>query len=348
MTKRKRQHLDLVSREPRDVHRRWRGRDISHGRVLTTSGWLIAGIGLLCTGRLLRLSRRRAEQYVALSWGVLAGLLRSLEGRDEQAARHAAAVARLARDIAERAGMSPKDQELAHTAGLLHDIGMVSLPGAPLGRGGTLTDEEWRLVLRHPELGADLLKDLTLYGPVAEIVLAHHERLDGRGYPNGLTGDEIPAIARIIAVGEVYDRLTASDTYRTPVSPLEALNELRRVSGAQLDGRYVELLADLLPRDELDRHPAAAADFDVEVDTARARHKRSIEDECRKGSDRAGHRHEHASLECSFCGKTTGQVEHVIAGPGVAICNECVELVVERLAELAENHAPPPDKPAAD
>jgi hypothetical protein len=240
--------------------------------------------------------------------------------------------------------MSPANQELAHTAGLLHDIGMLSLPGTPPGRGGTLTDEGWRLVRRHPQLGADLLKDLTLYGPVAEIVLAHHERIDGRGYPNGLTGDEIPAIARIIAVGEVYDRLTASDTYRTPVSPFEALNELRRVSGAQLDGRYVELLADLLTRDELDSYLAAAADFDIEVDTA-ARQKRSTESERRKGSDRAGHRHEHVSLECSFCGKTTGQVDRVIAGPGVAICNECVQLAVEL---LAEKDAPPPDKPATD
>jgi putative nucleotidyltransferase with HDIG domain len=348
MTKSKRQHLDLVSRVPRHVDRRWRGRDVSPGRLLAPSGWLVAGIGLLYTGRLLRLSRRRAEQYLSLSWGVLAGLMRSLDGRDQHAARHAAAVARLARDIAERAGMSAEDQELAHTAGLLHDIGRVSLPGAPPGRGGALTDEDWRLIQRHPELGADLLKDLALYGPVAEIVLAHHERIDGRGYPNGLSGDGIPAIARIIAVGEVYDRLTASDTYRTPVSRFEALDELRRVSGAQLDGRYVELLADLLTRDELDRSPAAAADFDIEVDTARARQKRSTQGERRTGSHRAGHRHEHASLECSFCGKTTGQVEHVIAGPGVAICNECVQLVVERLAELAEKHAPPPDKPAAD
>ena len=77
-------------------------------------------------------------------------------------------------------------------------------------------------------------------------MLAHHERIDGRGYPNGLAGDDIPEIARIIAVAEVYDTLTANDTYRTQMSSFEALNELRRVSGSQLDGRYVEVLAKLL------------------------------------------------------------------------------------------------------
>jgi putative nucleotidyltransferase with HDIG domain len=180
---------------------------------------------------------------------VLAGVLRSLDSRDPHAAQHAATVARIARDIANCAGMSSKDQELAHTAGLLHDIGMWSLPIALPRHGSPLTDEQWSLVQRHPEWGADLLRDVMVYGPVAEIVRAHHERIDGRGYPNGLTGDEIPAIARIIAVGEAYDRLTASDTYRTRMSPSEALTELRRVAGAQLDPRYVEVLAALLTGD---------------------------------------------------------------------------------------------------
>ena len=85
-----------------------------------------------------------------------------------------------------------------------------------------------------------------MYGPVAEIVLRHHERVDGRGYPSGLNGDEIPEIAKIVAVAEVYDTLTAPDTYRTRMSSFEALSELRRVSGSQLDARFVEALAELL------------------------------------------------------------------------------------------------------
>ena len=126
------------------------------------------------------------QQYVSLSWGVLAGLMRSLDIRDERAARHAAAVARFARDMAKSVGMTAHEQELAHTAGLLHDIGTFALSDRVAERGRTLTEEDWVAIQRHPELGADMLKDLGMYGPVAEIVLAHHERIDGRGYPRGL------------------------------------------------------------------------------------------------------------------------------------------------------------------
>jgi putative nucleotidyltransferase with HDIG domain len=218
---------------------------------------------------LLEQSRKRAEQYVSLSWGVLAGLMRSLDIRDQHAARHAAAVAMFARDIAEAVGMSPAECELAHTAGLLHDIGRFALSDRVAERGRTLTDEDWTAIQRHPELGADMLRDLGMYGPVGEIVLAHHERIDGRGYPQGLTEDEIPEIAKIISVAEVYDTLTASDTYRTQMSSFEALTELRRVSGTQLDGRYVEVLAGLLTGVGVEYRHADMADFDAELDMER-------------------------------------------------------------------------------
>jgi putative nucleotidyltransferase with HDIG domain len=218
---------------------------------------------------LLDQSRRRAEQYVSLSWGVLAGLMRSLDVRDERAARHAAAVARFARDMAAELGMSEQEQELAHTAGLLHDIGHFALSDRVHERGRVLTDEDWLAIQRHPELGADMLKDLGMYGPVAEIVLAHHERIDGRGYPSGLVDEEIPEIAKIIAVAEVYDTLTAKDTYRTRVSSFEALRELRRVAGSQLDARYVEVLAGLLSGEGVEYRHADAADFDTELDMER-------------------------------------------------------------------------------
>jgi putative nucleotidyltransferase with HDIG domain len=218
---------------------------------------------------LLAQSRARTEQYVSLSWGVLAGLLRALDTRDQRAARHAAAVARFASDMADAVGMSEQEQELAHTAGLLHDIGHFALSDRVAERGRTLTDEDWMAIQRHPELGAEMLRDLGMYGPVGEIVLAHHERIDGRGYPNGLPGEEIPEIAKIIAVAEVYDTLTAADTYRTRMSSFEALRELRRVSGTQLDSGYVEVLAGLLSGEGVEYRHADAADFDSELDMER-------------------------------------------------------------------------------
>jgi len=219
--------------------------------------------------RLVVTARDRAKAYAALSWGVLSGLLRTLDERDPRAARHGAAVARFSRDIAAQRGLSEQEQELAHTAGLLHDIGRFALSDRVMERGTTLTDPDWKTIRRHPTIGADLLRDVGMYGPVAEIVRAHHERWDGRGYPDGLEGEEIPEIARIVAVAEVYDTLTAPDTYRTPLNSFEALTELRRVAGKQLDADVVESLAQVLAGRGTDYRHAGDADYDAELDLLR-------------------------------------------------------------------------------
>lgn len=226
---------------------------------------LVAMFAFSYMAHLVTTAERRADQYRDLSWGVLAGLVRALDARDQRAARHAAAVARFARDLARSTGMSERECELAHTAGLLHDIGRFALSDRVAERGRTLGEEDWEAIQSHPALGADMLRDLGVYGPVADIVLAHHERIDGRGYPKGLSGDEIPELAKIIAVAEVYDTLTARDTYRTQVSSFEALRELRRVAGTQLDARYVEAFASLLAGEGVDYRHADDASFDAEL-----------------------------------------------------------------------------------
>ncbi len=218
---------------------------------------------------LVAIARARTREYANLSWGVLSSLVRTLDERDHRAARHCAAVARFSRDIALRAGMSERDQELAHTAGLLHDIGRFALSDRVLEPQGALTEDDWRVVRLHPGIGADLLQDIGVYGPVAAIVLSHHERIDGRGYPNGIGGDEIPPISRIVAVAEVYDTLTAPDTYREQMTSFEALTELRRVAGTQLDADYVENLAELLAGQGTEYRHADDADYDRELDIER-------------------------------------------------------------------------------
>ena len=219
--------------------------------------------------RLVVMARERTRQYAALSWGVLSGLIRTLDLRDSRAARHAAAVAAFSRDIAQTCGMTPQECELAHTAGLLHDIGRFGLSDRVMEKGRTLAEQDWEGIRAHPALGADLLRDLGVYGPVAQIVRAHHERIDGRGYPDGLAGEEIPELAKIVAVAEIYDTLTADDTYRTAKSSFEALTELRRVSGSQVEGRYVEALAELLAGRGVEYRHADKADFDSELDVER-------------------------------------------------------------------------------
>ena len=141
----------------------------------------------------------------------------------------------------------------------------VSVPDRVMERQGTLTEDDWEAIRLHPELGADMLQDLGVYGPVAQIVRAHHERLDGRGYPDRLEGEEIPETARIVAVAEVYDTLTAQDTYRDRMTSFQAMTEMRRVAGRQLDGRFVEALAKLLSGRGLDYRHADSADFDREL-----------------------------------------------------------------------------------
>jgi putative nucleotidyltransferase with HDIG domain len=215
--------------------------------------------------RLVMIARQRTEEYAAMSWGVLSSLVRALDRRDGRTARHSAAVAAFARDIALECGMSKREAELAHTAGLLHDIGRFALPDRVMERHGTLSADDWEAIHQHPEIGADLLRDLGVYGPVAEIVRAHHERIDGRGYPRRLKGDEIPEIARIVAVAEVYDTLTTKDTYRDRMTSFQAMTELRRVAGRQLDERFVEALAALLAGRGMDYRHADTADFDTEL-----------------------------------------------------------------------------------
>jgi putative nucleotidyltransferase with HDIG domain len=226
---------------------------------------LVALLAFSYMTRLVMAARERTKEYANLSWGVLSGLIRTLDARDHRAARHCAAVARFSRDIAGHVGMSERDQELAHTAGLLHDIGRFALSDRVMERGVVLTDDDWLAIRRHPELGADMLRDIGVYGPLSEIIVAHHERPDGKGYPARLTAEEIPEISKIIAVAEVYDTLTAPDTYRTRLSSFEALTELRRVAGTQLDSDYVEALAELLAGQGTEYRHADAADYDEEL-----------------------------------------------------------------------------------
>ncbi len=208
----------------------------------------------------------RARQLAGFQVALLSALLRTLDLRDRMTARHSAAVARYSREIAAAAGLSPEDQELVHSAGLLHDIGKFVLPDNILKSGRRrLTDAEWDAIKAHPYEGARIVSQIDGYQPIGEIILAHHERLDGQGYPRGLTDSEIPELAKIVSVADTYDVMTARDTYRDPVSSYEAVVELRRVSGSQLDARYVESLVQVLDGKDLAYRHGEDADFEAEL-----------------------------------------------------------------------------------
>jgi len=233
------------------------------GVVLITFQYLLGQL-LLSQQRALELERR-SKQLASFQVGVLSAMLRTLDLRDQMTARHSAAVARYSRAIAQRAGLSRQEEELVHIAALLHDIGKFILPDRILKANVPLTDEDWMLIRRHPQQGARVVSSLDGYGPVAEIILAHHERIDGKGYPRGLIGDEIPELARIISVADTYDVMTARDSYRTPISAHEAMQELRRVAGKQLDARFVEVFIELLEGKDVSFQHGEAADFEKEL-----------------------------------------------------------------------------------
>ena len=231
--------------------------------------------------RALLRSEDRAEQLEARSvrlasmqLGVLVTLVETLALRDRMTARHAAAVARYARALAREMGCDEADQDLAHTAGLLHDIGKFALPDRIL-HAEILSDEDWAVVRRHPQEGATLVGRLDGYGPVADAILYHHEHVDGSGYPAGLIGNEIPLASRILAVCNVYDTLTARDSYRSPMTPQDAIAELRRVAGRQLDGEIVDTFIASLEREG----PVTFAhgdDADFEAELAFERRTRAL------------------------------------------------------------------------
>jgi putative nucleotidyltransferase with HDIG domain len=207
----------------------------------------------------------RNRQLAGFQVALLSALLRTLDLRDRMTARHSASVARHAREIARAAGLAEEEQEIVHTAGLLHDIGKFILPDRILKGREELTDADWEQIRRHPDEGARIVEQIEGYRPVGEIIRAHHERIDGRGYPRGLSGDEIPELARIIAVADTYDVMTARDTYREPMSSADAINELRRVAGTQLDARLVDVFIATLQGKDLAYRQGEDVDFEREL-----------------------------------------------------------------------------------
>jgi putative nucleotidyltransferase with HDIG domain len=169
----------------------------------------------------------------------LRDLARLLEARDSYTHGHSQRVARHARRIAHALHVPAAEAERIWTAATLHDVGKLYTPREILNKPGRLTDEEFEVIRRHPVDGAAMLVDVEGAPEIVAIVRSHHERLDGRGYPDGLAGEDIPLGARIIAVADTFDALTSTRSYRPAATHKRALDILRKEAGAQLDGAAV-------------------------------------------------------------------------------------------------------------
>jgi putative nucleotidyltransferase with HDIG domain len=183
--------------------------------------------------------------------------------RDPEAMRHSAAVASYAKAMAAELELDDAEQESIHLAGLLHDIGKFVWSDRIL-HPEKLNDEDWAVIRRHPQDGAMMLGKFDGFGPIADAVLYHHERIDGGGYPAGLIGSEIPLASRIVAICSTYDTMTQRDTYGEPMPPEDAMAELRRVGGTQLDAELVETFISLLEQ----KGPTFGRDADYRTELA--------------------------------------------------------------------------------
>jgi putative nucleotidyltransferase with HDIG domain len=166
-------------------------------------------------------------------------LVATLDARDRYTAGHSAAVAIYARDIAGRLGLSEEDQQLAHLCGLVHDIGKIGLPPGLLEKPGALTLEERRQMQEHSAIGERILAKVDDYAEIARIVRHHHERMDGMGYPDGIGGEEIPLISRIIAVADAYNAMTSDRPYRDAMPSRVARMRLAQGVEGQFDTSVV-------------------------------------------------------------------------------------------------------------
>jgi putative nucleotidyltransferase with HDIG domain len=166
-------------------------------------------------------------------------LVATLDARDRYTAGHSAAVAIYSRDIAARMGLAPETQALAHVAGLVHDIGKVGLPAGLLEKAGPLSLQERRMMESHSEIGERILGKVEDYEEVATIVRHHHERVDGRGYPDGLGTDAIPLISRILAVADAYNAMTSDRPYRDAMPSRVARLRLAQAVESQFDTSVV-------------------------------------------------------------------------------------------------------------
>jgi HD-GYP domain-containing protein (c-di-GMP phosphodiesterase class II) len=177
--------------------------------------------------------------------GTLYALTASIDAKDRYTCGHSRRVAHLTRQLAEAIGLDEYTVERMHIAGLVHDVGKIGVPESVLLKPGRLTESEFEWIRQHPDIGYRILKDIPQLRDILPGVLHHHESWNGKGYPTGLKGEEIPLVARLICLADAFDAMSSTRTYRSAMGRKEVLAEIARCAGVQFDPALASLFVTL-------------------------------------------------------------------------------------------------------
>ena len=193
--------------------------------------------------------REKNKKIQEAYWQTVTALSEAVDAKDRYTSGHSKRVAEYARTIAKKMGKSKKEQERIYRAGLLHDVGKIGVPVDIINKPGRLTDGEFDLIKIHPITGYHILREISEYSDVAIAAKYHHERYDGKGYPNGLVGDNIPETARILGVADAYDAMTSNRSYRKGLPQEIVRAEIEKGKGKQFDPEIADIMLQMIDED---------------------------------------------------------------------------------------------------
>lgn len=189
------------------------------------------------------------EKLERISMQIVKTLSGAIDAKDTYTNGHSTRVAEYSKEIARRAGFSEEMQDNIYMMGLLHDVGKIGIPDAIINKPAKLTDEEYAVIQNHPVMGAKILKNITEFPKLSTGARWHHERYDGKGYPDGISGGDIPVEARIIAIADAYDAMTSRRSYRDGLPQALVRGEVQKGKGTQFDPVFAEIMLSMIDED---------------------------------------------------------------------------------------------------
>ena len=189
------------------------------------------------------------EKLERISMQIVRTLSGAIDAKDAYTNGHSTRVADYSKEIARRKGLSEESQNDIYMMGLLHDVGKIGIPDAIINKPEKLNDGEYSIIRQHPMMGADILKNITEFPKLATGARWHHERYDGKGYPDGLSGEDIPMEARIIAISDAYDAMSSRRSYRDVLPQEQVRAEMEKGKGTQFDPEYIEIMLSMIDED---------------------------------------------------------------------------------------------------